>query len=91
MTERKGGLGRGLASLIPSGPPPGSAPVVATNGTTTSAMRRRTWLSRGGRKSVFIRSAVSGHSRRCSFEVGVTWLLLLASYRQNNTFGSRLH
>lgn len=26
MTERKGGLGRGLASLIPSGPPPG-APV----------------------------------------------------------------
>ena len=36
MTERKGGLGRGLASLIPSGPPPGSAPVVATNGTTTT-------------------------------------------------------
>ena len=26
MTERKGGLGRGLASLIPSGPPPGQAP-----------------------------------------------------------------
>ena len=26
MTERKGGLGRGLASLIPSGPPPGAAP-----------------------------------------------------------------
>jgi ParB family transcriptional regulator, chromosome partitioning protein len=25
MTERKGGLGRGLASLIPSGPPPGAA------------------------------------------------------------------
>jgi len=34
MTERKGGLGRGLASLIPSGPPPGSTPVVTTNGTT---------------------------------------------------------
>jgi ParB family chromosome partitioning protein len=26
MTERKGGLGRGLAALIPSGPPPGSGP-----------------------------------------------------------------
>jgi ParB family chromosome partitioning protein len=26
VTDRKGGLGRGLASLIPSGPPPGSAP-----------------------------------------------------------------
>ncbi|HJP75449.1 MAG TPA: ParB/RepB/Spo0J family partition protein [Pseudonocardiaceae bacterium] len=26
MTDRKGGLGRGLASLIPSGPPPGAAP-----------------------------------------------------------------
>ncbi|HVV19194.1 MAG TPA: ParB/RepB/Spo0J family partition protein [Pseudonocardiaceae bacterium] len=26
MTERKGGLGRGLAALIPSGPPPGAAP-----------------------------------------------------------------
>jgi ParB family chromosome partitioning protein len=26
VTERKGGLGRGLASLIPSGPPPGAAP-----------------------------------------------------------------
>ncbi|MCO1579440.1 ParB/RepB/Spo0J family partition protein [Crossiella sp. SN42] len=25
MTERKGGLGRGLAALIPSGPPPGAA------------------------------------------------------------------
>jgi ParB family chromosome partitioning protein len=25
VTERKGGLGRGLASLIPSGPPPGAA------------------------------------------------------------------
>jgi ParB family chromosome partitioning protein len=34
MTERKGGLGRGLASLIPSGPPPGTAPTTA-NGTLT--------------------------------------------------------
>jgi ParB family chromosome partitioning protein len=34
MTERKGGLGRGLASLIPSGPPPGAAPSTA-NGTIT--------------------------------------------------------
>jgi ParB family chromosome partitioning protein len=34
MTERKGGLGRGLAALIPSGPPPGSVPpaVGASNG-----------------------------------------------------------
>ncbi|WP_199440598.1 ParB/RepB/Spo0J family partition protein [Umezawaea beigongshangensis] len=34
MTEqRKGGLGRGLAALIPSGPPPGSGPVrPASNG-----------------------------------------------------------
>lgn len=36
MTERKGGLGRGLASLIPSGPPPGSVPVMTTNGTATA-------------------------------------------------------
>jgi ParB family chromosome partitioning protein len=34
MTERKGGLGRGLASLIPSGPPPGATPAAA-NGTIT--------------------------------------------------------
>ena len=33
MTERKGGLGRGLAALIPSGPPPGSAP--PANGITS--------------------------------------------------------
>jgi ParB family chromosome partitioning protein len=34
MTERKGGLGRGLAALIPSGPPPGSpqAAVPVSNG-----------------------------------------------------------
>jgi ParB family chromosome partitioning protein len=39
MTERKGGLGRGLAALIPSGPPPGSAPAgmsSATNGSATA-------------------------------------------------------
>jgi ParB family chromosome partitioning protein len=36
MTERKGGLGRGLASLIPSGPPPGATPTAA-NGTVTVA------------------------------------------------------
>lgn len=30
MTERKGGLGRGLAALIPSGPPPGTIPAPAT-------------------------------------------------------------
>jgi ParB family transcriptional regulator, chromosome partitioning protein len=35
MTERKGGLGRGLAALIPSGPPPGTAPT--TNGVTATA------------------------------------------------------
>ncbi|HEX5114768.1 MAG TPA: ParB/RepB/Spo0J family partition protein [Pseudonocardiaceae bacterium] len=35
MTERKGGLGRGLASLIPSGPPPGPAP--AANGVAPAA------------------------------------------------------
>jgi ParB family transcriptional regulator, chromosome partitioning protein len=34
MTERKGGLGRGLAALIPSGPPPG-APLA--NGAATAA------------------------------------------------------
>lgn len=32
MTERKGGLGRGLAALIPSGPPPGAAPPAANGG-----------------------------------------------------------
>ncbi|HEX3591996.1 MAG TPA: ParB/RepB/Spo0J family partition protein [Pseudonocardiaceae bacterium] len=36
MTERKGGLGRGLAALIPSGPPPGSTP--PANGVTTPAV-----------------------------------------------------
>jgi ParB family chromosome partitioning protein len=30
MTERKGGLGRGLAALIPSGPPPGTAPAASS-------------------------------------------------------------
>jgi ParB family chromosome partitioning protein len=35
MTERKGGLGRGLASLIPSGPPPGAAIPTTANGTLT--------------------------------------------------------
>lgn len=33
MTERKGGLGRGLAALIPSGPPPGTVP---PNGPSTA-------------------------------------------------------
>ncbi|HEX5404770.1 MAG TPA: ParB/RepB/Spo0J family partition protein [Pseudonocardiaceae bacterium] len=40
MTERKGGLGRGLAALIPSGPPPGTAPPAAVppaNGVVPSA------------------------------------------------------
>jgi ParB family transcriptional regulator, chromosome partitioning protein len=39
MTERKGGLGRGLAALIPSGPPPGSAPPAAapSNGAVSAA------------------------------------------------------
>jgi ParB family chromosome partitioning protein len=38
MTERKGGLGRGLASLIPSGPPPGSsAPVIANGAAPTES------------------------------------------------------
>ena len=31
MTERRGGLGRGLAALIPTGPPPGSGPPPAPN------------------------------------------------------------
>jgi ParB family chromosome partitioning protein len=31
MTERRGGLGRGLAALIPTGPPPGSGPPPASN------------------------------------------------------------
>ncbi|TDQ05174.1 ParB/RepB/Spo0J family partition protein [Labedaea rhizosphaerae] len=42
MSERKGGLGRGLAALIPQGPPPGApgtrprpAAVPTTNGATT--------------------------------------------------------
>ena len=42
MTEqRKGGLGRGLAALIPSGPPPGSGPVrpSTTNGNGSSPAR----------------------------------------------------
>ena len=38
MTERKGGLGRGLAALIPSGPPPGSEPVgTPANGSPATA------------------------------------------------------
>lgn len=35
MTERKGGLGRGLAALIPSGPPVGSAPTSPTAGSNS--------------------------------------------------------
>ena len=32
MTERRGGLGRGLAALIPTGPPdPADAPVARTS------------------------------------------------------------
>jgi ParB family chromosome partitioning protein len=38
MTEqRKGGLGRGLAALIPSGPPPGSGPVRSTGNGSSPA------------------------------------------------------
>jgi ParB family chromosome partitioning protein len=32
MTERRGGLGRGLAALIPTGPPPGSSTPNSSNG-----------------------------------------------------------
>jgi ParB family chromosome partitioning protein len=45
MTEqRKGGLGRGLAALIPSGPPPGSGPVrlPTTNGNGSAPARTET-------------------------------------------------
>ena len=35
MAERKGGLGRGLAALIPTGPPPG-APAAAGSGASTA-------------------------------------------------------
>lgn len=37
MTERKGGLGRGLAALIPSGPPPGTAPPTANGAPPSTA------------------------------------------------------
>jgi ParB family chromosome partitioning protein len=37
VTERKGGLGRGLASLIPSGPPPGAAPRPNLTGVSEAA------------------------------------------------------
>ena len=37
MTERKGGLGRGLAALIPAGPPPGAPPRPNLSGPTDSA------------------------------------------------------
>ncbi|HWC80156.1 MAG TPA: ParB/RepB/Spo0J family partition protein [Pseudonocardiaceae bacterium] len=36
MTERKGGLGKGLAALIPSGPPPGQPAAGGANGTIPS-------------------------------------------------------
>ncbi|GAA2806017.1 ParB/RepB/Spo0J family partition protein [Crossiella cryophila] len=37
MTERKGGLGRGLAALIPSGPPPGAAGASSPTATAVAA------------------------------------------------------
>jgi ParB family chromosome partitioning protein len=37
VTERKGGLGRGLAALIPAGPPPGAAPRPGPAGVTEAA------------------------------------------------------
>ncbi|MCK2245109.1 MULTISPECIES: ParB/RepB/Spo0J family partition protein [unclassified Crossiella] len=37
MTERKGGLGRGLAALIPSGPPPGAAGASSPAATAVAA------------------------------------------------------
>jgi ParB family chromosome partitioning protein len=47
MTEqRKGGLGRGLAALIPSGPPPGSGPVrPTTNGSAPARNGSETEVS----------------------------------------------
>ncbi|MCU1685689.1 MAG: parB [Amycolatopsis sp.] len=44
MTERRGGLGRGLAALIPTGPPPGSGP--------TSIVERESADHRPGNGSV---------------------------------------
>jgi ParB family chromosome partitioning protein len=37
VTERKGGLGRGLAALIPAGPPPGAAPRPGSAGVMQAA------------------------------------------------------
>ncbi|MFB9906599.1 ParB/RepB/Spo0J family partition protein [Allokutzneria oryzae] len=39
MSERKGGLGRGLAALIPSGPPAGAATATAPTGAVAVASR----------------------------------------------------
>ncbi|WP_370945843.1 ParB/RepB/Spo0J family partition protein [Amycolatopsis sp. cg5] len=40
MTERRGGLGRGLAALIPTGPAPGAPPAAGGNGVASEAVLR---------------------------------------------------
>jgi ParB family chromosome partitioning protein len=48
MTERRGGLGRGLAALIPTGPPPGSSPSPAPHDRSNNADGRADSAPRDG-------------------------------------------
>jgi ParB family chromosome partitioning protein len=48
MTERRGGLGRGLAALIPTGPPPGSGPSPTALGERPRTDARADTVSRDG-------------------------------------------
>jgi len=51
MTERRGGLGRGLAALIPTGPPPGSSPSPTALGERPRTEARADTVSRDGETS----------------------------------------
>ncbi|MDT7724728.1 MAG: ParB family transcriptional regulator, chromosome partitioning protein [Actinomycetota bacterium] len=66
MTERRGGLGRGLAALIPTGPPPGSSPSPAPHDRTGNADGRADSSHRDGERATF---GVNGSAASSSGEV----------------------
>jgi len=66
MTERRGGLGRGLAALIPTGPPPGSSPSPAPHDRSNNADGRGDSVSREGDRTPL---GVNGSGASSSGEV----------------------
>jgi len=48
MTERRGGLGRGLAALIPTGPATGTGPIAATAADAVVDKEDRGWFAANG-------------------------------------------